>query len=51
MDRVKASLRPQSSSQKEGQKASLMKYVSVAFICYIGVLVRTVSRKKGTLKT
>ena len=27
------------TSQKEGQKASLMKYVSVAFICYIGVLV------------
>lgn len=26
------------TSQKEGQKASLMKYVSVAFICYIGVL-------------
>mgnify|MGYP000642297903 CR=1 FL=1 len=27
------------TSQKEGQKASLMKYVSVAFLCYIGVLV------------
>ena len=27
------------TSQKQGQKASLMKYVSVAFICYIGVLV------------
>lgn len=27
------------TSQKEGQKASLMKYVRVAFICYIGVLV------------
>ena len=26
------------TSQKEGQKASLMKYVSVALICYIGVL-------------
>ena len=26
------------TSQKEGQKASLMKYVGVAFICYIGVL-------------
>ena len=30
---------PKYFSQKEGQKASLMKYVSVAFICYIGVLV------------
>ena len=27
------------TSQKHGQKASLMKYVSVAFLCYIGVLV------------
>ena len=27
------------TSQKEGQKASLMKYVSVALICYVGVLV------------
>ena len=27
------------TSQKQGQKASLMRYVSVAFICYIGVLV------------
>jgi len=27
------------TSQKKGQKASLMKYVAVAFICYIGVLV------------
>lgn len=27
------------TSQKHGQKASLMKYVRVAFICYIGVLV------------
>ena len=27
------------TSQKQGQKASLMKYVSVAFLCYIGVLV------------
>lgn len=27
------------TSQKEGQKASLMKYVSIAFVCYIGVLV------------
>ena len=26
------------TSQKKGQKASLMKYVSVALICYIGVL-------------
>ncbi len=26
------------TSQKEGQKASLMKFVAVAFICYIGVL-------------
>jgi len=27
------------TSQKQGQKASLMKYVSVALLCYIGVLV------------
>ena len=27
------------TSQKKGQKASLMRYVSLAFICYIGVLV------------
>lgn len=27
------------TSQKEGQKASLMKYVSVALVCYVGVLV------------
>ena len=27
------------TSQKQGQKASLMKYVSVALICYVGVLV------------
>lgn len=27
------------TSQKKGQKASLLRYVSVAFICYIGVLV------------
>ena len=26
------------TSQKEGQKASLMKYVSVALVCYVGVL-------------
>lgn len=27
------------TSQKQGQKASLMKYVSLALICYVGVLV------------
>ena len=27
------------TSQKEGQKASLMRYVSVALVCYVGVLV------------
>lgn len=27
------------TSQKKGQKASLMRYVAVAFLCYIGVLV------------
>ena len=27
------------TSQKEGQKASLMKYVTVALVCYVGVLV------------
>ena len=26
------------TSQKKGQKASLMRYVAVAFVCYIGVL-------------
>ena len=35
------------TSQKQGQKASLMKYVSVAFICYIGVLVLLLLWKQG----
>ena len=35
------------TSQKEGQKASLMKYVRVAFICYIGVLVLLLLWKQG----
>ena len=26
------------TAQKKGQKASLMRYVAVAFVCYIGVL-------------
>ena len=35
------------TSQKEGQKASLMKYVRVALICYIGVLVLLLLWKQG----
>ena len=35
------------TSQKEGQKASLLKYVSVAFVCYIGVLVLLFMWKQG----
>lgn len=35
------------TSQKEGQKASLVKYVRVAFICYIGVFVLLILWKQG----
>ena len=35
------------TSQKEGQKASLMKYVRVALICYIGVLALLLLWKRG----
>lgn len=35
------------TSQKKGQKASLMKYVSVAFVCYIGVLALLLLWKPG----
>ncbi len=35
------------TSQKQGQKASLMRYVSVAFVCYIGVLVLLFLWKQG----
>ena len=35
------------TSQKEGQKASLMKYVKVALICYMAVLVLLVLWKQG----
>lgn len=35
------------TSQKEGQKASLMKYVRMALICYVGVLVLLVLWKQG----
>ena len=35
------------TSQKKGQKASLMKYVSVALICYIGVLALLLLWKQG----
>ncbi len=35
------------TSQKEGQKASLMKYVSVALVCYIGVLVLLLLWRQG----
>ncbi len=35
------------TSQKEGQKASLMKYVRIALICYVAVLVLLVLWKQG----
>lgn len=35
------------TSQKEGQKASLMKYVSIALICYVGVLALLLLWKQG----
>ena len=35
------------TSQKQGQKASLMKYVGVAFVCYIGVLILLLLWKQG----
>ena len=35
------------TSQKEGQKASLVKYVRVALICYVGVLVLLLLWKQG----
>ena len=35
------------TSQKEGQKASLIKYVRVAFICYVGVLALLLLWKQG----
>ena len=35
------------TSQKKGQKASLMRYVSVALICYIGVFVLLLLWKQG----
>ena len=35
------------TSQKKGQKASLMRYVSVALVCYIGVLALLVLWKQG----
>ncbi len=35
------------TSQKEGQKASLMKYVGLALICYIGVLALLLLWKQG----
>lgn len=35
------------TSQKKGQKASLMKYVSVALICYVGVLALLLLWKQG----
>jgi Na+/melibiose symporter-like transporter len=35
------------TSQKKGQRASLLKYVSLALICYIGVLVLLLSWKEG----
>ncbi len=36
------------TSQKHGQKASLMRYVSVAFVCYIGVLALLLFSQYGT---
>lgn len=35
------------TAQKKGQKASLMRYVAVAFVCYIGVLVLLLLWKQG----
>ena len=35
------------TSQKKGQKASLMKYVTVALVCYVGVLALLVLWKQG----
>ena len=35
------------TSQKQGQKASLVRYVSVALICYVGVLVLLLMWKQG----
>lgn len=35
------------TSQKHGQKASLMRYVGVAFVCYIGVLVLLLLWRQG----
>ena len=35
------------TSQKKGQKASLMRYVSVALVCYIGVFVLLLLWKQG----
>jgi Na+/melibiose symporter-like transporter len=35
------------TSQKKGQKASLLRYVSVALICYVGVLVLLLLWKNG----
>jgi Na+/melibiose symporter-like transporter len=35
------------TSQKQGQKASLMRYVSVALICYVGVFVLLLLWKQG----
>lgn len=35
------------TSQKEGQKASLVRYVSLALICYVGVLVLLLLWKQG----
>ena len=35
------------TSQREGQKASLMKYIKIALACYIGVLVLLILWKQG----
>ena len=35
------------TSQKQGQKASLIKYVSIALVCYVGVLVLLLLWKQG----
>ena len=35
------------TSQKQGQKASLMKYVSVALVCYVGVLALLLLWRQG----
>ncbi len=39
------------TSQKHGQRASLIRYVSVAFVCYLGVLVLLIMNTHGNPST